>query len=142
MTEFVYFLRHKNLTPVKIGVSNQYPPLERMKLCNTFAPYGINLLGCIASENARDLEKELHFIFQEKRLNGEWFNLKIQDLIEIDGIKFEKHINVKRELTKTTYDQFKELYVKSGKNNISQIAKKLGISRQMTHRYKNRYINE
>jgi len=76
----VYFFRHLGLPPVKIGYSNHPSPIKRFEQFKTYAPFGCELLGFISSEEAKSLEKTLHFKFKDKRLKGEWFDITKKDV--------------------------------------------------------------
>ena len=76
----VYFIKHKGLNPVKIGYSSHPNPLKRIESYNTSSPYGVEVLGYIISDNSKKLEGKLHKKYQEKRLNGEWFDISIKDV--------------------------------------------------------------
>jgi len=79
----VYFFRHIGLTPVKIGYSSKSPPIKRIKTCETYAPYGVEMLGFIQLDNAKKVETELHRKYFGFRRFGEWFE------ITEDQVKFE-----------------------------------------------------
>lgn len=78
----VYFLKHKGLTPIKIGFSTHKTPLSRINQFNTYAPFGIDLVGYIETENAFKLESILHKKYRKYRLNGEWFEISREQALK------------------------------------------------------------
>lgn len=76
----VYFIKHKGLLPVKIGYSSNENPQERFNSFNIASPYGIQVLGVIITNKPQKLEAQLHKKYADKRLNGEWFNITLQDV--------------------------------------------------------------
>lgn len=76
----VYFIKHKGLLPVKIGYSSSENPQERFNSFKISSPYGIQVLGVIITNNPQKLEAQLHKKYADKRLNGEWFNITLQDV--------------------------------------------------------------
>jgi len=76
----VYFFRHIGLTPIKIGYSTSASPLDRFESFKTYAPYGAEILGFIPTTEAKRLEEILHKRYQNKRLNGEWFDITVEDV--------------------------------------------------------------
>ena len=75
----VYFIKHVSLSPIKIGFSLNPSPIDRFDQFKTFAPYGAELIGFIITENSKKLESELHKKFASKKLNGEWFDISIEE---------------------------------------------------------------
>jgi nitrogen regulatory protein PII-like uncharacterized protein len=81
----VYFIKHKGLTPIKIGYSKNEDPSSRLASISTDSPYGIQILGVITTIDPIELEKKLHKKYAEKRLNGEWFSIATADVdIEVE----------------------------------------------------------
>lgn len=78
----VYFIKHKGLTPIKIGYSISESPYDRLKQLKIFAPYGAELLGFIITDRPNSLERELHKKFEAFRLEGEWFSISIEQVDE------------------------------------------------------------
>ena len=46
-------------------------------------PYGMDLIGTIKSPDAKELESKIHKRLEAKRLQGEWFDISIQDAKDI-----------------------------------------------------------
>lgn len=65
----------------KIGYTNNLQ--MRIKQLQCCCPHKIETIITISSENAEALEHELHIMFREKRLFGEWFSLSDHDLLKI-----------------------------------------------------------
>ena len=79
----VYFVKHKFMSPIKIGYSNCETPNNRVAGMKTMSPYGLEFLGFISSDNAKLLETNLHLKFKRNRLNGEWFDISEEDVKQI-----------------------------------------------------------
>lgn len=75
MKELVYFIKHKGLSPIKIGKSTKDALKGRLGQLKTSSPYGIEIVGIIETCNAHKLENLLHKRFKAFRLNGEWFEI-------------------------------------------------------------------
>lgn len=153
----VYFFRHIGLSPIKIGYSENESPINRFNQFKTYAPFGSEILGFIIISDAKEVESSLHKKYANKRLNGEWFEISLEDVIsEIDfytnisdvkeknefQIAWAKEIekrnnkiysdlennNFKKE--KSREEKFIEKYLKNKDINISLEAKKIGVSRR------------
>lgn len=74
MIGYVYFIRQKNEDLFKIGMTRS-DPYARMKSIQTGIPHELELFNVIPTDNPSKLEKELHDIFKDYHLRGEWFNL-------------------------------------------------------------------
>ena len=53
----VYFIKHRGMDPIKIGMSNSNNPYDRLKDFETTSPFGIELLGFIKTDEPDKLEK-------------------------------------------------------------------------------------
>lgn len=69
----VYFIKHRNLSPIKIGYTDDLT--KRIYSFNNASPYGIEVIGTIETENASRLEKEIHNKLSAFRIRGEWFEI-------------------------------------------------------------------
>lgn len=84
----VYFFKHKNLDPIKVGYSTKSNPMKRLEQFKTYAPYGVELVAYVESSMALDMEKDIHQKYNSKRLCGEWFNITLAEVDkEIEHIK-------------------------------------------------------
>lgn len=72
----VYIIRCEN--HYKIGVSKN--PHTRIRKMKTGSPLQFNIEHFSMNENAFLIEKELHNIYKEKRVTGEWFDLSDKDV--------------------------------------------------------------
>ena len=54
----VYFVKHKGLDPIKIGMSTYNNPFHRVVDMEVASPFGIELLGFIKTDNPLKLEKK------------------------------------------------------------------------------------
>jgi len=88
--EKVYLMFNANTAKIKIGHSRTM--VYRERTLQSKEP-NINLIcGWIAP---KEVEKELHKEFKEKRVRGEWFNLNPRDLIAInDKMKKYKKVQI------------------------------------------------
>lgn len=86
----VYFFKHIGLTPIKIGYSTNESPMIRFEAFKTYAPYGAELIGFIRTLEAKELETLLHEKFLPNRINGEWFEITIENVNSI--IEFYSNI--------------------------------------------------
>jgi hypothetical protein len=75
----VYFFKHTSFSPIKIGYSSSESPIKRFEAFKTYAPYGAEIIGFIGSYNPEELEKSLHIKYNNKRLEGEWFNITVEE---------------------------------------------------------------
>jgi hypothetical protein len=82
-SERVYLFRQIGTDFVKIGMTKNSDVLERFRAFCTYAPQGAEIVGVIATNNALQLEKNLHNIYKDKRLNGEFFRLSENECLEI-----------------------------------------------------------
>jgi hypothetical protein len=69
----VYFLWSTTTKLMKIGCSKNVA--DRIKEIRMISPDQLLLVGVIQSEGYLAIEKSLHRIFADKRVNGEWFRL-------------------------------------------------------------------
>ena len=72
---YVYFIKHKGMSPIKIGMTNNSNLSKRLDQHSTSSPYGIKLIGKIKTPNAKKLETKIHLQLSHCRLNGEWFDI-------------------------------------------------------------------
>jgi hypothetical protein len=79
-TGFVYFFLDIGTKLVKIGYTNSESVNSRYASFKMHSPYGSKILGTIWSEDAIKLEKDLHTMFAEKRIGGEYFNIQEKDV--------------------------------------------------------------
>jgi len=79
---FVYFLESD--FGYKIGCTNDIN--RRFKELKTLMPFQLKLHSFIEFKKYEELERILHKSFEDKRINGEWFNLRDEDFEYIDEI--------------------------------------------------------
>lgn len=75
----IYFFKHNESTPIKIGFSTNDSPIERFKQFSTYSPHGGEIVGFAQIENPKKIERELHLKYSSKRLKGEWFDISIEE---------------------------------------------------------------
>lgn len=108
----VYFIRHKNFSPVKIGHTKDNDVMNRVNSFNTSSPYGIEFLGSIESFHPELIEKEIHNELKHLRLNGEWFDIDVDYVSIIIGRYPNDFYNKKRRISydipyKFDFEKFK-----------------------------------
>jgi len=93
---FVYILKagtHRK-APIKIGMARDVE--VRIKELQTGNPYELICIGTIAfdtKEQAFDMEQFLHYVYADRRLEGEWFSVNDFSLIEAQKIWEKKAPN-------------------------------------------------
>ena len=104
MAGFVYFFRHKNTTPVKIGMTESETVESRFISFKTSSPYGGEILGYIHTKTPREVEAKAHKKFNAFRVNGEFFEIN-QDMID-NFISKHNTCDTKYDFLKTQLDSF------------------------------------
>lgn len=69
----------------KIGISEN--PKTRIQALRTGSPYGIHEIALIKTTRYRELESELHTLFADRRMKGEWFALTPADVAYLKGLQ-------------------------------------------------------
>ena len=89
---------------LKIGLTRRLEPLDRIKeLGDASVPFQFDIHAMIHSDNAPNLEKELHKAFNKERVNKvnyrkEFFNIRLSDVkTKIQELKLETHWTMKAE---------------------------------------------
>lgn len=77
----VYLIRAANGL-VKIGKT--FNVVKRFNTLNIGSPLDLEVVGVIHSENANEIERDLHARFADRRVKGEWFNLSSDDLAQVN----------------------------------------------------------
>lgn len=152
----VYFFRHIGLSPVKIGYSTNESPIDRFNQFKTYAPYGSEILGFIQTNESKLIENKLHLKYANKRLLGEWFDIREDDVINevnfyssIEDVKnrnefqiaWANKINLNKKINTDVVNLSKEeakkifieMFYKNPFLNRMKTAKELGITRQTIH---------
>ena len=73
----VYFIKHIGLTPIKIGMTTENNPDNRLLALSTSSPFGMELIGYINTDSPKTLELYFHKKYKNERMNGEWFNVPV-----------------------------------------------------------------
>ncbi|WP_341285224.1 GIY-YIG nuclease family protein [Priestia megaterium] len=76
----VYFLQEKDNGYVKIGKTKN---LRSKTFFPYLMPFKWEVIHTIESSNINSLEKYFHRLYRHKCINGEWFNLDEQDILDI-----------------------------------------------------------
>src|SRR5699024_8892039 len=78
----------------KIGITTNYK--DRLRSLNTIVPFGITIIEIYPSSKYKEIEKEVHERFNNRRRNGEWFEFNENDLKEfIDYVKSMTYVDVR-----------------------------------------------
>ena len=104
MAGYVYFFRHKNTKPVKIGMTESETVANRFTSFKTSSPYGAEVIGVIHCDKPCELEKKAHERFKAFRVNGEFF--EITDEMVNSFIKSHSSKANKFEYIKTKVESF------------------------------------
>lgn len=89
----IYFFKHNESSPIKIGFTTNDSPIERFKQFSTYSPYGGSVIGFAQVENPNKIERELHLKYSNKRLKGEWFDISIDEVNkELDILRSKDEI--------------------------------------------------
>lgn len=141
----VYFVKHRNLSPIKIGYTNDLT--SRLNAFNNVAPYGIDVIGTIETDKPERLEKQLHELLKSFRLNGEWFEITTQHALSLiymysnkDYIdsknSFETKYANRNNVQKEEYIEYNfsfersEVYCKEVYVNQTELSEITGISKE------------
>lgn len=89
--EYVYFFKHKNISPIKIGRTCGDSVISRFNQFKTYSPFGSEIVGFFKCDNSAIMERQLHIQFADKRLHGEWFDIAEDICISIVN-KYDKTI--------------------------------------------------
>jgi predicted GIY-YIG superfamily endonuclease len=76
-TVYIYFIQ-SGYGAIKVGMAKN--PEKRLANMQTSIPKSLRLLAAIPlpdRKSARALERELHDLFKDERIRGEWFNRRI-----------------------------------------------------------------
>jgi hypothetical protein len=91
-TDYVYLIRAGRRKLYKIGKTND--PQDRLTSLQTASPDKLKLVHTFKADNASAAEESLHAALQNKRIQGEWFQLSdkqqnsISNVIEYKNNKF------------------------------------------------------
>ncbi len=80
---YVYVIQEKSQGHYKIG--RTLDPNSRMQTFSLKLPFKIEYLYVIEAFDMYKLESQLHKLFEEKHVNGEWFSLSAYDLLWIEN---------------------------------------------------------
>jgi len=82
MQGYIYLL--KSDYGYKIGKSKN--PKNRNNIFSVKLPFEVEMIKTIKVENYHQVEKDLHKHFEDKHLNGEWFDLTKEEIDEFERI--------------------------------------------------------
>lgn len=89
-TGYVYLLRSKNGDHYKIGKASD--PKSRTKTIGIKLPFEVELIHTIHCKDYTAAEEKLHIRFEQKRVNGEWFALSLEDVEWIKSIQSDEQL--------------------------------------------------
>lgn len=92
MKNVIYLINLEDSDLYKIGITDINKIDQRVASLQTGAPKKLNIISLFRTDFATIIEKNLHKFFNEKRTNGEWFNLNDDDLSEFN-VKCEQYNN-------------------------------------------------
>lgn len=75
---WVYLIQERSAGHYKIGKSSK--PVDRIKTFKLTLPFKVDFICVIPHANHHQLEKELHAMFADKHVEGEWYALGAQDV--------------------------------------------------------------
>jgi hypothetical protein len=75
----LYLIVDRRRDVCKIGISSK--PQERLSTIQTGYPWKLSLEHFEEFEDAKCIEKKLHDRFKSFRLEGEWFDIQVAELI-------------------------------------------------------------
>lgn len=78
---FVYFIQQGEKNIFKIGIT-QHSPLKRLSQLQTGSSEKLSLIGFLHVLDMKYAEKYVHRLFWERRLEGEWFEGDIKQIIK------------------------------------------------------------
>ncbi len=79
----IYIIKAGDKNIYKIGVATDIG--NRLNTLQTANYEELKVVRSFYLENVYEIEKELHFIYREKNIRGEWFRLSDNDILEIEG---------------------------------------------------------
>jgi len=93
---YIYLFRIKNTEFYKVGLTKR-DPVKRIKTLQTGNPQTIELCKHYQTDLASKIERVIHRIWKHKKfipedfdnLNGEWFKLELDSVIQFDYICFK-----------------------------------------------------
>lgn len=141
----VYFVKHRNLTPIKVGYTNDLS--NRLTALNNASPWGIDIIGTIETDNAPKLEKILHEKLKSFRLNGEWFEITEEYALSLISLyankdyidsknSFETKYANRNKVQKEEYIEYNfsfersEVYCKEVYLNQTELSEMTGVSKE------------
>lgn len=84
---YVYVIKKNDENIVKIGMSKNYD--ERTKQITTKLYFEVETIKVFKTDDMESLEKHLHELYKDKRLNGEWFKLTDSDIKHIKKMELD-----------------------------------------------------
>lgn len=92
-SECVYLIKDISVTGyIKIGRTNNLA--RRLGAFKVQLPFEIEVIHIIRTHDSKTLEAELHRHFADKRVNGEWFNLTVDDVERLRSMQEVEVFNV------------------------------------------------
>ncbi len=99
---YVYFIEAKT-EPHRVKIGKAKSPEERLHQLQTGSAFRLRLVGkflCKSDKHALEIEKSIHEILRQFRIEGEWFRFKPFVKLTIDQIVKHKGEKLKSSLRK------------------------------------------
>ena len=96
--DFVYFFKHNNINAIKIGKTSGESVLDRFNSFRTYAPFGAEIIGFFETDDGHRDERELHKLFKDHRLQGEFFDISLDIVKKLRGVQYNKKGNNIKEI--------------------------------------------
>lgn len=127
---FVYFIKNgAKGNKVKIGSAINID--NRVKGCQTAFHDKIFILGFIKSSDYIFLEKDVHSLFSDNRIKGEWFELNEIDIFTLKELYDYKQVNDFYDF-KIPIEKMKPKEYKNKFNEITEFCKNLELNKKYT----------
>ena len=114
MTGYVYLIGSPTFGWYKIGKS--ITPEVRIKDLGILLPFKVHVIGVWSAQNHHAMEKALHEMYTENRINGEWFEFTKKSVYEVfNKIPSETRIYPITGLD-TSFDKFSNIILDTKKD--------------------------
>jgi hypothetical protein len=87
--EYIYFIKHKRLSPIKIGKTNDID--KKIAYIDSLSPYGVNVIWVMEVANGIDVLNVIKEFFNEYHLKNDWYDISKDDIVKFVN---EYNINI------------------------------------------------
>lgn len=140
--DFVYFFKHNNINAIKIGKTSGDSVLDRFNQFRTYAPFGAEIVGFFETDNGYRDEKELHQRFKNYRLEGEFFDISIDMVINIVYKKnkdYHKALSLFNEWINKNENDISKLISLMDKANVTELDQSNILSKSIIEYIRNNF---